>query len=405
MGHPSFGKAVPCSCQRREDDPSRAARLRRYSNMGALSRSTFQSTIAWGNSAEMGDQELFRQGYEHAMAYAEEPRGWLVLTGQSGSGKTHLAAAIANNVLEAGRPVFFVFVPDLLDHLRSAFSPTSEISFDQLFEQVRNAPFLVLDDLGGHSATPWAQEKLYQVLNFRHSNRMPTVFTLGVPVEELDPRWQTRLLDTEIAATRPLSVTERSETSGRKGSLNSELLARMTFDNFDLRGNGANQDQRESLRWAREKAEGYAKSPEGWLVFLGPTGCGKTHLVHAIANVRLKLGQKIRYFQVSDLLDYLRVTYRPDSGVTHDWLFEEVRNAPLLVLEDFGLQNPTPWAMEKLHQVVVHRHDSRLPTIITAIELDPEKRSGPIFSRLTDRNLVNTIPISAPDYRQNKGRG
>ena len=216
MGHPSFGKAVPCGCQRRDDDPSRAARLRRYSNMGPLSRVTFQATITSGNRSTTGDQDLFRQGYEHAKAYAEDPRGWLVLTGQSGSGKTHLAAAIANRVLESGRPVFFIFVPDLLDHLRSAFAPSSDVSFDQLFEQVRSAPFLVLDDLGGHSSTPWAQEKLYQILNFRHSNRMPTVFTLGAPVEELDPRWQTRLTDTEIATTRHLSVEERGEMSGQQ---------------------------------------------------------------------------------------------------------------------------------------------------------------------------------------------
>ncbi len=373
--------------------------------MGPLSRLTFQATIEWGNSADAGDQDLFRQSYEHARAYAEDPRGWLVLTGQSGSGKTHLAAAIANSVLEAGHPAFFIFVPDLLDHLRSAFAPTSEISFDQLFEQVRNAPFLVLDDLGGHSGTQWAQEKLYQILNFRHSYRMPTVFTLGVPLEELETRWQTRLLDTEVAATRRLSVTDRGEQSSRRGALDSELLARMTFDSFITQGNGANLDQQENLRWAVEKAKEYAKNPLGWLALLGPTGCGKTHLVHAVANERLKLGRGVLYFQVADLLDYLRITYSPESTVTYDRLFEEVRNAPLLVLEDFGLQNPTPWAMEKLHQVVVHRHDSRLPTIITAIELDPEKRSGPIFSRLTDRNLVNTVPISAPDFRQNRGRG
>ena len=328
-----------------------------------------------------------------------------MLTGSSGSGKTHLAAAIANSILEDGRPVFFVFVPDLLDHLRSTFAPTSEISFDQLFEQVRNAPFLVMDDLGGQSGTPWAQEKLYQILNFRHSNKMPTVFTLGIPMEDLDPRWQTRLTDTEIATTRRLSVDERGDMSSRKGSLNPDLLARMTFDNFDVSGNGANREQQDSLKVASAHARKYAQDPEDWLVFLGPTGSGKTHLVHAIANERLKLGREVLYFQVADLLDYLRVTYRPDSAVTYDRLFEEVRNAPMLVLEDFGVQNPTPWAMEKLHQLVVHRHDSRLPTIVTAIELIREKISGPIYSRLTDRNLVLRIPMDAPDYRQDKGRG
>ena len=404
VGHPSFGKAVPCNCQRRGDDPSRVARLQRYSNMGPLTRSTFQITRPEGKSAKAEDQELFRQGYEMATAYAEDPRGWLVFTGPSASGKTHLAAAIANSVLGRGLAVFFVFVPDLLDHLRSAFAPSSDVSFDQLFEQVRSAPFLVLDDLGGHSSTPWAQEKLYQILNFRYSYQMPTVFTLGAPVEELENRWQTRLADPEMATICSLGVPERSGLSGQIGSLKSELLRRMTFESFDVRGNKASRQQRESLEGAFRNAENYAQDPEGWLVFLGPSGCGKTHLVHAIANERLKLGREVLYFQVADLLDYLRVTYSPESTVTYDRLFDEVRNAPLLALEDLGTHYPTPWAREKLHQILVHRHDARLPTLITTTELDDERRADPIISRLHDVTLVSIIPIDAPDYRY-QGRG
>ena len=411
VGHPSFGKAVPCDCQRREDDPSRLARLQRYSNMGPLTRSTFQVTRPEGKSAKAEDQELFRRGYEIASAYAEDPSGWLVFTGPSGSGKTHLAAAIANGVLEAGSPVFFVFVPDLLDHLRSAFAPTSELSFDQLFEQVRNAPFLVLDDFGAHSSTPWAQEKLYQVLNHRHSNRLPTVFTLGSPIEEMDSRFQTRFGDPEVAVICLLGAAERIGLSGQIGSLKPELLERMTFDNFNVWGNRASAKQKGSLEGALQAAREYARDPQGWLVLMGPTGSGKTHLVHAIANERLKLGREMLYFQVADLLDYLRVTYSPDSTVTYDKMFEEVRNAPLLALEDFGTHYSTPWAREKLHQILVHRHDVRLPTLITSTDEEEDgekkgvkKKSDPISSRMLDSTLVAIVEIDAPDYRD-RGRG
>ena len=50
----------------------------------------------------------------------------------------------------------FVVVPDLLDHLRATFNPTSGTSYDDLFSRVRSAPILILDDLGTQSATPWA---------------------------------------------------------------------------------------------------------------------------------------------------------------------------------------------------------------------------------------------------------
>ena len=378
--------------------------------MGPLTRLTFAETRPEGRSDRAEDHEMFRRAYEIATAYAEEPKGWLVLAGPSGSGKTHLAAAIANSVLESGRPVFYVFVPDLLDHLRSAFAPTSEVSFDQLFEQVRSAPFLVLDDFGGHSSTPWAQEKLYQILNYRHSNGMPTVFTMGAPVEEMETRLQTRLTDPEVSVTCSLGAPERSGLSDQIGSLKPELLERMTFDTFNARGNRASSKQRGSLEGALRAAKEYARDPQGWLVLMGPTGSGKTHLVHSIANERLKTGREMLYFQVADLLDYLRVTYNPDSPVTYDKLFDEIRNAPLLALEDFGTHYPTPWAREKLHQILVHRHDVRMPTLITISgdggdgEKKAETRSDPIRSRMLDATLVAIVEIDAPDYRD-RGRG
>ena len=61
---------------------------------------------------------------------------------------------------------------------------------------MRRAPLLILDDLGTESATPWAREKLFQLLNYRYAARLPTVITSSTPVEELDPRLASRMLDT-----------------------------------------------------------------------------------------------------------------------------------------------------------------------------------------------------------------
>ena len=187
----------------------------------------------------------------------EEPQGWLVFTGPSGAGKTHLAAAVANRVMELGRPVFFVFVPDLLDHLRSTYTPTSEITYDQLFEQVRTAPLLVLDDLGGHSSTPWAQEKLYQVLNYRHLSQLPTVITIGVQPESLDERWQTRIWNPQLAASYALGAGRGRGPAEEWGMVEPELRRRMTFESFDVAGNAAGNAQRQSLEAALRMAQNF----------------------------------------------------------------------------------------------------------------------------------------------------
>ena len=89
----------------------------------------------------------------------------------------------------------FVVVPDLLDHLRATFSPNSPTTLDKLFEQVRSVPLLILDDLGTESATPWAREKLFQLLNHRYAARLPTVITTADYVDKIDERLRTRMLD------------------------------------------------------------------------------------------------------------------------------------------------------------------------------------------------------------------
>jgi DNA replication protein DnaC len=127
--------------------------------------------------------------------FAENPRDWLVLTGTYGCGKTHLAAAIANHQIGKRQTALFVVVPDLLDHLRATFSPQSTLSYDKLFEQVRRAPLLILDDLGTESATKWAREKLYQLFNYRYNARLPTVITTSQRFDDIDPRLKSRMLD------------------------------------------------------------------------------------------------------------------------------------------------------------------------------------------------------------------
>ncbi|MDP2916647.1 MAG: ATP-binding protein, partial [Dehalococcoidia bacterium] len=166
-GKPDFSRVVPCRCARETIEKERASRLRGYSNLGALARFTFDSLVPHGRSGNAASQQLFIKAFEAAKAFAAEPKGWLVLAGPSGSGKTHLAAAIVNERIKRNSPAFFQSIPDLLDHLRSAFTPGSEMPYDELFDRICNAPLLVLDDMGIQASTPWANEKLNQLLNHR----------------------------------------------------------------------------------------------------------------------------------------------------------------------------------------------------------------------------------------------
>ncbi len=168
-GHPSFGRPIACECKEAERKAKRRRQLQEMSNLGAFYDKSFGNF----NPRVPGIQEALRASYE----FAQNPNGWLLLIGPNGCGKTHLAAAIANQSLEDGALVLFATVPDLLDHLRAAFAPASTEIYDQLFARMREAEVLVLDDLGAQQSSPWANEKLFQLLNYRYNSRFPTVIT------------------------------------------------------------------------------------------------------------------------------------------------------------------------------------------------------------------------------------
>ena len=395
--HQDFGKAFACVCQQELGTEQRLSRLRRFSNMGVLSEVDFATSTSHGPGFTSDSQGRFHAAFQKAVEFAANPTGFFILVGGSGTGKTHLAAAIANSCMATGVPVFFAFVPDLLDHLRSAYDPERELSYVELFDQVRTIPMLVLDDLGTHAGTPWAQEKLYQVLNARSLNGLPTVITSSVAVERLDGRIQSRLMDPRGSQVADLGGSTRAGTL-RVGAIEPAMLKSMTLDSFYPQGAAQTREGRVTLENALLFARNFADTPEGWLVLTGEHGCGKTHLAIAIANERISLGEEVFFAFVPDLLDHLRYTFSPDSRVTYDELFDQVKQTSLLILDDLGSQTSTAWASEKLYQIIVHRHNARLSTIITTKDL----RSGsedPIASRLGDSAFVTVLPITAPDYR------
>ena len=397
MGKPDFSRVITCRCSREETSRERQTRLEQYSNLGSLKRLTFDNLIPQGRSGYTAKQEQFKHAYESAKAFASNPQGWLILVGPSGSGKTHLAAAIASERLSHGYPAFFITVADLLDHLRSTFSPNSDIAYDMFFDQMRNAPLLILDDLGTQTATPWSKEKLDQLLNHRFSNELPTVITTSTPVQELDERIHTRLTEPRLCQVYTLEEKQADDALDYAWGPRLELQKNMTFAKFTKRLN-LPLEQQESLEKTWHTALEFAKSPEGWIVLEGVTGCGKTHLAAAIVNYRYQAEKPALFVVVPEFLDHLRSTFSPDSKVSYDQLSERVKTTPLLVLDDFGEQTTTPWAQEKLYQVINYRYNAKLPTVITTCR-SLEEIERRFSSRFVDPKVSMVLEIHAPDYR------
>jgi len=399
-GKTDYSRVAPCKCRRQDLRREKLNQLQQRSNLGALSRLTFENLTPAGRQDDDALRGLFSRAYDAAKAFAEVPSGWLVFIGPGGSGKTHLVCAIANYCLSLGRPAFYMGAADLLDHLRSAFSPNSDITHDELFEQVKSTPLLILDDLNMATTTAWARVKMEQLLDHRFNARLATVITADVPIEEFGDSLRGHLADTELCRVYVLGSLLSSLPY--LASLDLELLRRMTFKNFDYRRLNLMPEERQNLEQAYHLALNFAQSPQGWLIFQGTNGCGKTHLAAAIANHLKQEGKPVLFIVVPDLLDHLRSTFSPDSKTSYDELFERIKQVQVLILDDFGEQSVTPWAQEKLYQLINYRYNARLATVITTC-FSLDEIENRISSRMVDPSISLVFNIMAPDYRGDRG--
>lgn len=382
------------------------------------------------------ERENLRVAFEASEEFARAPKSWLLLEGGYGCGKTHLAAAIANFAVNNGMPTLFITVPDLLDSLRFSYDDP-ETTFERRFEEIRNAGLLILDDFGTQNATPWAQEKLFQIINYRYINKLPTVITTNLMLDEIEARIRSRLQDEGfVKHLRILAPDYRrpEETSNpgismlslpemkvmtfktfqpRDDEIGMEAVTTTSVEKADKFGNKVkskeitrvkvSKDDIKTLHEAHNAAVEFAENPEGWLVFLGDSFCGKTHLAAAIGNYRIGLGGQALLVEVTALLDYLRQTFRPNSDVSFDRRFQEIRTTPLLILDDLKESGAgSAWAEDKLYSVLNYRYNAHLPTVITST-LRPEAfaLSYPnLWNKLLDPAKCRVLAINMPPYRR-----
>ncbi len=446
LGHEKFGKIEICVCRSVDVAAKARARLYALSSLDRLSHLTFENFSPAGNpKAKHAITQLEKDNLEFAKTvcadFAGRLHGWLLLEGSYGCGKTHLAAAIANAAVARGVPTLFITVPDLLDSLRFAYN-SPETTFEARFDDIRNANLLVMDDFGTQNATGWGQEKLFQIINYRYINKLPTVVTTNLVLDEIESRIRSRLQDEELVQhVRLLTLDYRhpEETSNPGLSMLAlKDIKEMTFRNWQDRQNEVGQEivtvktterkgaggyavkdkeiEREKvtqehinrLKKAHDAAAAFAEAPGGWLVLLGSSYCGKTHLAAAIGHYRMGMGGQAIMTDISVLLDYLKQTFRPNADVSFDRRFYEIRTAPLLILDGFKESNMnSAWAEDKLYQILNYRYYDNLPTVITS-SLDPDRfaQSHPsLWNKLLDPTKCQVFSIDMPPFRKRRAKG
>ncbi|KCZ71295.1 DNA replication protein [Candidatus Methanoperedens nitroreducens] len=139
--------------------------------------------------------------YSTAKKYAEEfgpgTKYGFMFYGRAGSGKTHLAVAIARYIIEEKQIlVRFVRIVDLLLDIRSTFNENESWRAESESELLRKyalTPLLILDDIGSEKTTDWVRQVLYQIIDERWIEQKPVIVTSNLTLEELEERLGERI--------------------------------------------------------------------------------------------------------------------------------------------------------------------------------------------------------------------
>lgn len=127
------------------------------------------------------------------------PKG-IYVHGEMGNGKTYVMQAFCNLLASNNQDCAFVSVPQLLQDLKSYFKKDE----DNGIAHLKEVPYLILDDLGAETVSPWARDEvLYNLLNERMLRKLPTYFTSVYNLHELEQHYtQNKTTDEAIKVKR-----------------------------------------------------------------------------------------------------------------------------------------------------------------------------------------------------------
>ncbi|MEO8099851.1 MAG: ATP-binding protein [Acidobacteriota bacterium] len=116
--------------------------------------------------------------------YPAADRPGLLLVGETGSGKTHLAIAALKAVMEKGHEGLFFDYQNLLDKIRAGYNSSSGSSDREAYRAAMDAEVLLLDDLGSHRVTEWVEDTVTSIITYRCNHQKTLIATTNLDVED-----------------------------------------------------------------------------------------------------------------------------------------------------------------------------------------------------------------------------